>query len=110
MTLRLGAGTDPLELVDGVAAPTSVEVGVARTQGAVVIDGRRYASVGRGVHRRGSMWTWWPGERPRQRRRSLAVGPEDLSYEPEQDQIWNVSEEPRRRFVYAVRRGAFDRD
>jgi hypothetical protein len=109
-TLRLGDDRlSPLALADGVAAPTTVEDGVARTQGALVIDGRRYASVGRGVHWRGSMWTWCRGEPPRERRASLAVGPEDLSYWSDRDEIWSASEEPGRRFVYAVRRSAFDR-
>jgi hypothetical protein len=98
----------PLALTDGLACPTSVEQGVARTQGALIIDGRRYASVGRGVHWRGSVWTWRKGETAREYRRALAVGPEDLSYWPSRDEIWNVSEEPGRRFVYAVHRAAFD--
>jgi hypothetical protein len=55
------------------------------------------------------MWTWHPGEPPRQHRAALTVGPEDLSYWPQRDQIWSASEEPGRRFVYAVHRSAFDR-
>jgi hypothetical protein len=109
MTLALdGGGPAPLSLTDGLASPTAVEDGVPRTQGALVVDGRRYASVGRGVHRRGSMWTWRAGESPREHRASLAVGPEDLSYWPRRDEIWSASEEPGRRFVYAVHRSAFD--
>jgi hypothetical protein len=109
MTLALGSDPlAPLASVDGVAVATSIEDGVARTQGALVVDGRRYAAVGRGVHLRGSMWTWWPGERPREHRAALAVGPEDLSFWPQCDEIWGASEEPGRRFVYAVHRAAFD--
>jgi hypothetical protein len=99
----------PLRVTDGLAVPTGLEDGVPRTQGALIVHGRRYASVGRGVHWRGSMWTWGPGESPREHRRSLAVGPEDLSYWPQRDEIWSASEEPGRRFIYAVRRAAFDR-
>jgi hypothetical protein len=99
----------PLRLTDGVVVPTAVEDGVRQMQGALIIDGRRYASVGRGVHWRGSMWTWGPGESPHEHRASLAVGPEDLSYWPQRDEIWSASEEPGRRFVYAVHRSAFDR-
>jgi hypothetical protein len=111
MTLALDESGDdgPLRLTDGLAAPTGLEDGVPRTQGALIVDGRRYASVGRGVHWRGSMWTWGPGEAPREHRGSLAVGPEDLSYWPQRDEIWSASEEPGRRFVYAVQRAAFDR-
>jgi len=99
----------PLALTDGLAVPTSVETGVASMQGALVVDGRRYAAVGRGVHRRGSIWTWRTGDAaPRERRASLAVGPEDLSYWQQRDEVWNASEEPGRRFVYAVCRSAFD--
>jgi hypothetical protein len=109
MTLALhdAAADAPLALADGLAVPTGVEDGVARTQGALVVDGRRYASVGRGVHWRGSMWTWRAGEAAREHRATLAVGPEDLSYWPQRDEIWSASEEPGRRFVYAVRRSAF---
>jgi hypothetical protein len=98
----------PLALTDGFAVPSCVEEGVARTQGALVVDGRRYASVGRGVHWRGSMWSWRAGEAAREHRATLAVGPEDLSYWPQSDEIWSASEEPGRRFIYAVHRSAFD--
>jgi hypothetical protein len=98
----------PLALTDGVAVPTAVEDGVEAMQGAVVVGGRRYASVGRGVHWRGSMWTWGADEPPREHRASLAVGPEDVSYWAHRDEIWSVSEEPGRRFIYAVPRSAFD--
>jgi hypothetical protein len=111
MTLALSDGDprSPLVLTDGLAVPTGVEDGVPRTQGVVIVAGRRYASVGRGVYRRGSMWTWRPGEAPYEHRASLAVGPEDVSYWPQRDEIWSASEEPGRRFVYAVHRRAFDR-
>jgi hypothetical protein len=111
MTLALDeSGADgPLRLTGGLAVPTGLEDGVPQTQGALIVGGRRYASVGRGVHWRGSMWTWGPGESAREHRGSLAVGPEDLSYWPRRDEIWSASEEPGRRFVYAVHRSAFDR-
>lgn len=109
LRLRSGDTSQPLELTDGAAVPVGVEHGVGHTQGALVVGDRRYAAVSRGRFRRGSIWTWGADEAPHEHRGGLAIGPEDLSYCRDRDQVWNVSEHPRRRYVYAVRRAAFDR-
>ena len=37
------------------------------------------------------------------------MGPEDISWDHDSDLLWSVTEHPRRRWVYAMRRSWFDR-
>ena len=53
------------------------------------------------------MWTRRPGERAKEHKATLTIGPEDLSYWHQRDQIWCCSEYPGHRFVYAMPRSAF---
>ena len=94
---------------DGISRPLQVEErGVARTQGVAVAGGIYYLSV--------SMSGLWPGSvyvgRPgafRQFRRATPMGPEDITWWPSTDELWSVSEHPRRRWVFSMRRSWFDR-
>lgn len=94
---------------DGISRPLHLEErGVARTQGAAVVRGNYYLSV--------SMSGFWPGSlyvgRPgafRRFRMATPMGPEDISWWPSTDELWSVTEHPRRRWVFCMRRSWFDR-
>jgi hypothetical protein len=85
--------------------------GVPKMQGAVTIGATAYLSTSRGRFRRGTMCTLAADGTTRAYKATLAIGPEDLAYWPQRDQIWSVSEYPgrfpRRRFVYAMPRTGF---
>jgi len=84
--------------------PAWVEMaGIARMQGATVVDGVSYVTASAGRHRRGSLWAGGEGAW-RRGRRALPVGPEDLAYWPSTDRLWSLSEYPGRRYVFAMRR------
>lgn len=93
---------------DGRATPVTLEdAGVGQMQGAVVARGRHHVTVSRGA--------WWPGDvyvgdpgSLRRRRMAVPMGPEDLSYWPSSDRLWSVSEHPRRRWIFSMRRSWFD--
>jgi hypothetical protein len=84
----------PLELLDD---------GVPGMQGAAVVDGTWFVTTSRGRFRLGSVWVGRPG-RLVQRRRQLPVGPEDITYWPQRDQFWSLSEYPHARYVFAMPR------
>lgn len=94
-----GAGTD---LVRALA----VENGVRQMQGACVVDGRHYVTTSAGGYRRGSLWVGDPGCL-RRYGGVLPIGPEDLTYWPETDELWSLSEYPHHRFVFAMDRSRF---
>ncbi|WP_235737899.1 hypothetical protein [Nocardioides alcanivorans] len=83
------------------------ESGVTRMQGAVVARGRWYATASVGAVLPGSVHAGTPG-RLRPHHLATPIGPEDLSYWPEQDRLWTVTEHPWRRWVCAMRRSWFD--
>jgi hypothetical protein len=87
----------PSELLDG---------GVERMQGAAVVDGTWFVTTSRGRFRRGSLWVGRPGELV-EHRHQLPIGPEDITYWPQRDQLWSLSEYPGRRYVYAMPRQRF---
>lgn len=106
---RLDPTTGRLAVADGFARPTEVLAdGPVRMQGVVSMGGRQYVSTSNGRRHRGSLWTRKPGDTAEDRGTVLAVGPEDLAYWPEHDELWNLSEHPLRRYVYAMPRGQFD--
>lgn len=80
--------------------------GVARLQGAVVVDGRWYATASVGPVFPGSMYVGRPGAL-RARHLATPIGPEDLTHDPGSDLLWTVTEHPRRRWVCAMPRGWF---
>jgi hypothetical protein len=92
---------------DGRSVPVALDGGgVFGMQGAAVVDGTWFVTTSRGRHRRGSMWVGRPG-RLREHRRQLPVGPEDVTYWPERDQLWSLSEYPGARYVFAMPRRRF---
>lgn len=93
-----------LTLRDGVAEPVAWRAdGPGHMQGAVLVGDSWQVSVSRGRHRRGSLRTSAGGAWA-DHKAELAVGPEDLSYWPQTDRLWNLSEYPGHRFVYSIPR------
>jgi hypothetical protein len=78
--------------------------GIPHMQGAASVDGTWFVTVSRGRYRQGSLWVGRPG-RLRELRHQLPVGPEDITYWPERDELWSLSEYPRARYVFAMPRG-----
>lgn len=101
---RLDPGSGRLALTDdGCARPVEVMAdGPQRMQGVVAVNGRHYLATSNGRWRRGNLWTTKPGEAAQDQGSVLAVGPEDLAYWPQRDELWNLSEHPLRRYVYAL--------
>ena len=101
-TWQLETGDDgfsrPLELDDG---------GVVQMQGIALAGGRYHATVSHGPWMPGTIYAG-PSGRLRPKRLSLPMGPEDLSYWPSTDMLWSLTEHPRRRWIVAMRRSAFD--
>ncbi|HXH77567.1 hypothetical protein [Nocardioides sp.] len=101
-TWQLQTGSDgfsrPLEIDDG---------GVLRMQGVAVAGGRYHATVSHGPFMPGTIYAGSSG-RLKPKRLALPMGPEDLSYWPSTDMLWSLSEHPRRRWIVAMKRSAFD--
>ena len=94
-------------LDDGVSRPSMLDEGVGQMQGAVVARGRYYVTVSKGPKTFGSVYTGEPGAFKRHRW-ATPMGPEDIAYWPSTDELWSVSEWPRRRWIFSMRRGWFD--
>ncbi|MEI5672730.1 MULTISPECIES: hypothetical protein [unclassified Nocardioides] len=93
---------------DGASYPLVADEGaVVRTQGVVVVGGRHYLTRSHGPWMPGSVYAGAPGAL-RRHRWAAPMGPEDLSWMPDRDLLWSVSEHPRRRWVFAMPRRAFD--
>lgn len=107
---RLDPGTTLLETgEDGRSRPIGIdERGVRQMQGFAVARDRVHVSVSRGSWCPGSVYAGEPGKL-REHVFATPMGPEDLSYWPENDSFWSVSEYPRRRWVYSMERSWFDR-
>lgn len=90
----------------GRSRPLGVEIGIEGMQGIVVVDGRYYISTSAGRFRRGTLWTGRPGDLT-PRVGALTTGPEDLTYDASTDELWSLSEYPRRRYVYTMARSQF---
>ncbi len=102
--------TSLLHLNEGASHPTLLSYGgVPRMQGAAVVDGTWFVSTSDGPFRRGSVWLGEPG-RLIERRRVLPVGPEDIAYWPQHDELWSVSEYPGARYVFAMNRAGLTLD
>jgi len=87
---------------DGRARPRVVGEGLAQMQGAVVADGRWYATTSHGRRTRGSMLSGEIGGLGRHRH-AVPMGPEDLAWWPERGELWSATEHPVARWIYAVR-------
>ena len=93
---------------DGVSRPLVVDDGgVVRTQGAAIAHGRWYLTAlapARGSPARSTS----AGPAPSARYRwATPMGPEDIAWWPSTDLLWSVTEHPRRRWVYAMKRSWF---
>jgi hypothetical protein len=89
---------------DGSCHPSELrDDGVPRMQGAAVVDGTWFVTTSRGRFRLGSVWVGRPG-RLVERRHQLPVGPEAITYWPQRDQLWSLSEYPHARYVFAMPR------
>lgn len=90
----------------GNSRPVLSGLGVRRMQGDAVVAGRHHVSVSQGSWVPGSVFTGSPGAL-RQHRYAMPMGPEDMAYVPQTDRLWSVSEHPRRRWVWSMRRSWF---
>lgn len=91
---------------DGTARPLCVVEGVEDLRGAAVVDGQWYLASG-GRYFRGSLYVGQPGAL-RRNARVLPAGVRDLASWPSQDELWSLSQNPGRRFVFAMKRARFD--
>ena len=72
----VGAG---VRLTDGEAHPLRLDLdGLEHMQGVTSVDSTLYISTSRGRFRRGSMWTRRPGEKAKEHKATLTVGPRGL--------------------------------
>jgi hypothetical protein len=92
---------------DGIARPLMLDNGVGQMQGAVVARGRYHVTVSKGPWTFGSVYTGAPGAFVRHRW-ATPMGPEDIAYWPSRDELWSVSEHPRRRWIFSMKRSWFD--
>lgn len=92
----------------GLARPEVDERGVPRMQGVSVVDGTYYITSSRSGLLPGSMFVGAPGDL-RELRWATPIGPEDLVWWRETDAFWSVTEHPRRRWVFAMRRADLPR-
>lgn len=91
---------------DGVARPAMLDEGVGQMQGVVLARDRFHLTVSQGPWTRGSVYVGRPGAFVRHRW-ATPMGPEDVTYWPSTDLLWSVSEHPRRRWIYAMKRSGF---
>ena len=102
-TMVLAAGED------GLSRPLGLdEQGAVRMQGAAIAGGTWYVTASTGPWVPGSVYVGHPGTW-RRHKWATPMGPEDVAWWPSTDELWSVTEHPRRRWVYAMRRGWFDR-
>lgn len=90
---------------DGLSRPVLDERGEVRMQGAVVADGSYYVTASQGQWKPGTVYAGRPGAF-RAHRFATPPGPEDLVWWPATDLLWSVTEHPRRRWIYAMRRSS----
>jgi hypothetical protein len=93
---------------DGLSRPLMLDDGgVGHMQGATVARGRYVVTTSHGPTTPGSVHVGQPGAF-RRHRWATPPGPEDIAYWPSDDLLWSVSEHPRRRWVFSMRRSWFD--
>jgi hypothetical protein len=88
---------------DGRVVPEIVDGGIVHMQGVAAVDGTYYVTRSRSSLKLGSMYVGRPGAF-RHYRWATPIGPEDLVWWPETGCFWSVTEHPRRRWIYAMRR------
>jgi len=104
---RIALRTDGLPITDasGHAVPEVLGDGPGHMQGAVRVGERWYVTTSHGRSRLGSVWTGTPGDFSR-RRWATPMGPEDLTYVPETETLWTVTEHPWARWICAMQRSS----
>ena len=94
---------------EGTARPTHLDPqGVGHMQGVALVGDRYYVTTSRGARRLGHLYAGTPG-RLRAYRWALPPGPEDISYWPQRDQLWSLTEHPGKRYVFAMDRAKLRR-
>lgn len=94
---------------DGASRPVALdEEGAVRMQGAAIAQDTWYVTASTGPWVPGSVYVGRPG-RWRRHRWATPMGPEDVTWWSSTDQLWSVTEHPRRRWVFSMRRSWFDR-
>jgi hypothetical protein len=93
-------------LLSGEGTAEVVDSEISRAQGAVRAGGRWYVTSSHGPLVPGSVHVGGPGSF-RRYRWATPPGPEDLAVDG--DLLWSVTEHPRRRWVFSMRRSWFDR-
>lgn len=108
---RLDPSTGALAMgEDGLARPLRLDdEGVGRMQGAVAAHGALHVTVSHGPWHPGSLYVGRPGTF-RRHRWATPMGPEDITWWPSEDRLWSLSEHPRRRWVFALRRPRWERE
>ena len=92
---------------DGLSRPLMLDDGgVGHMQGATVARALRRDDLARPDHAR--LGACRPAGAFRRHRWATPPGPEDIAYWPSDDLLWSVSEHPRRRWVFSMRRSWFD--
>jgi len=100
---RFDAARAALATESGAARPLEILLDqLPHMQGATVVGGTYYISTSRGSLTPGSLWVRRADEEARECRGVLAIGPEDLTYWSQDDRLWNCSEYPGNRYVYAM--------
>ena len=93
---------------DGLSRPLALDDrGVVQMQGAVIARDRYFLTTSHGPWQPGSVYVGEPGSFTPYRL-AVPMGPEDLAYWPSTDRLWSVSEHPRRRWIFSMRRAWFD--
>lgn len=91
---------------DGLARPVAWWEGVPQMQGVVVRGGEHLVTVSKGRFLPGTVYAG-PPDALRARRLAVPMGPEDLTYWPSTDRVWSLTEHPRRRWFFSMRRDWF---
>jgi len=103
----IDATTNFLAEEEGVSRPLALDDGgVVRAQGAAIAARRWYVTASHGPWVPGSVFVGRPGDF-RRHRWAAPMGPEDISWDADSDLLWSVTEHPRRRWVFAMRRSWF---
>ena len=76
-------------------------------QGAVTVGGTWYVTQSRGPSGLGQLQVGTPGEF-RRYPNVLPIGPEDIAYWPDRDELWSQTEHPGSRCFFAMDRTQFD--
>lgn len=98
----------PVTGEDGAARPLGLEDGVGQMQGAVVARGRLHVTTSHGPWVPGSVHAGRTGTELVRHRWATPMGPEDLAYLAESDELLCVTEHPLRRWVFTMNRSRFD--